>query len=502
MERVRDQAERLYAEKKKEEVERKLSLVDEMKRKREQRLIDLEKRRNNPLLVQQEREFNQLIELQASVGRLQSKLEESQARREDVRERLLEARHVVEMLEIEERQVGISIEEVESDLKKLKGYQDGLSRLVSTRYDDDEYEKSVILIQKIYRGRKDWKIGKKLKEEKQARELEDAAIKIQKIQRGRRIRIMQKDDAMVKSAVRIQSQFRGWKSRKDVQVIRSGLEAKMQHEYSNAVVLQSAFRNFLARRTFQVLKEENLQKKLVQQQMREMQKTEQAGKRIGRGQVGKKGGKGGRAPSQLQKERSKEALVRRERSKDALIGREKSKGALGNRERSNQTGAQTERSHRAGGELPERGMRAGAQTERGREAPGRREAVAAVRKQVPEKKKPDPRPQRTREPVPSGQIVRKEERRIGGELGRIYASTPRGGPLGVGGNQNPRARRFVPTAATAAAAQTAEELGGFSFIRSGVQNAYGDQTVAGLPEVMQRPEQIQGSIRRALPVQE
>lgn len=209
----------------------------------------------------------------------------------------------------------------------------------------------------------------------------------------------------------------------------------MQHEYSNAVVLQSAFRNFLARRTFQVLKEENLQKKLVQQQMREMQKTEQAGKRIGRGQVGKKGGKGGRAPSQLQKERSKEALVRRERSKDALIGREKSKGALGNRERSNQTGAQTERSHRAGGELPERGMRAGAQTERGREAPGRREAVAAVRKQVPEKKKPDPRPQRTREPVPSGQIVRKEERRIGGELGRIYASTPRGGPLGVGGNQ-------------------------------------------------------------------
>eukprot|EP00961_Rhodomonas_salina_P267327 3612117-Rhodomonas_salina.1 len=103
------------------------------------------------------------------------------------------------MLEIEERQVGISIEEVESDLKKLKGYQDGLSRLVSTRYDDDEYEKSVILIQKIYRGRKDWKIGKKLKEEKQARELEDAAIKIQKIQRGRRIRIMQKDDAMVKA---------------------------------------------------------------------------------------------------------------------------------------------------------------------------------------------------------------------------------------------------------------------------------------------------------------
>ena len=163
MERVRDQAERTYAEKKKEEMERKVGLVDEMKRKREERLVELEKRRTNPLLVQQEREFNQLIELQASTGRLQTKLEEVQAKREDVRERLLEARHVVSMLEIEERQLSISVEEVESDLKKIKGYQEGLARLVSTRYDDDEYEKAVIKIQTKWRGRRDWQNGKKMK---------------------------------------------------------------------------------------------------------------------------------------------------------------------------------------------------------------------------------------------------------------------------------------------------------------------------------------------------
>ena len=163
MERVRDQAERTYAEKKKEEMDRKIGLVEEMKRKREERLVDLEKRRTNPLLVQQEREFNQLIELQASTGRLQTKLEEVQAKREDVRERLLEARHVVAMLEIEERQLSISVEEVESDLKKIKGYQEGLARLVSTRYDDDEYEKAVIRIQTKWRGRRDWQNGNKMK---------------------------------------------------------------------------------------------------------------------------------------------------------------------------------------------------------------------------------------------------------------------------------------------------------------------------------------------------
>jgi hypothetical protein len=163
MERIRDQAERTYADKKREEMERKVGLVEQMKKKREERLVELEKRRTNPLLIQQEREFNQLIELQASQGRLQTKLEEVQTKREDVRERLLEARHIVAMLEIEERQLSISVEEVESDLKKIKGYQEGLARLVSTRYDDDEYEKAVIKIQTKWRGRRDWKNGKNLR---------------------------------------------------------------------------------------------------------------------------------------------------------------------------------------------------------------------------------------------------------------------------------------------------------------------------------------------------
>lgn len=89
MERVRDEAERMFALKKKDEMERKMNLVSEMKSKREERLVELEKRRTNPLLVQQEKEFNQLIELQASTGRLATKLEQIQSQREV---RLLAAR--------------------------------------------------------------------------------------------------------------------------------------------------------------------------------------------------------------------------------------------------------------------------------------------------------------------------------------------------------------------------------------------------------------------------
>ena len=57
------------------------------------------------------------------LGRLQTKLEGVQSKREDIRERLLEARHVVALLEVEERQVSIAVEEVEADLKKMRGYQ-------------------------------------------------------------------------------------------------------------------------------------------------------------------------------------------------------------------------------------------------------------------------------------------------------------------------------------------------------------------------------------------
>jgi len=231
MERVRDEAERMFALKKKDEMERKMTLVSEMKSKREERLVELEKRRTNPLLVQQEKEFNQLIELQASTGRLATKLEQIQSQREDVRERLLEARHITEMLEIEEKQLSISVEEVETDLKKLNGYKEGLSRLVSTRYDTEEYEKAVVTIQRIYRGHKSYTIGQHLKKMKEERELEQAAIKIQKVYRGRKIRQMQKDERTVRSAVRLQCALRCMFARR--MVGRLGLDREQERSVSN-----------------------------------------------------------------------------------------------------------------------------------------------------------------------------------------------------------------------------------------------------------------------------
>lgn len=85
-------------------------LLTEIKEKRQQRLVDMERRRVDPVLMQQEREFSQLIEVQASVGRMQTKLEQCMAGREEIRERLLDARHIVELLEAEERQSTIGVQ--------------------------------------------------------------------------------------------------------------------------------------------------------------------------------------------------------------------------------------------------------------------------------------------------------------------------------------------------------------------------------------------------------
>ena len=366
MERVRDQAERTYAEKKKEEMERKVGLVEEMKRKREERLVELEKRRTNPLLVQQEREFNQLIELQASTGRLQTKLEEVQTKREDVRERLLEARHIVAMLEIEERQLSISVEEVASDLKKIKGYQEGLARLVSTRYDDDEYEKAVIKIQTKWRGRRDWQNGKKLKMMKQFHEREHAATKIQTIFRGRRVRRMQADGKAQKAAVKIQHMYFHWRNRRAVERLIDGRAFKY-HQEMEATKIQCAYRNWIARHEFLVLKQEAEEKRRVAAEI-ERKKKEAA-------QKGKKGGK--RPPPK--KEQPKKKAVRPQRS---LIDKDGQ---------------------------------------------------------------------------PSG------------ELGRIYMAAPKDKNLAMLPSnrlpaQNPRLRRFIPSAATAAVAAGAEDIGGFDFV--------------------------------------
>ena len=230
------------------------------------RLEELEQRRTNPLLLQQEREFNQLIELQASVGRLQTKLEGVQSKREDIRERLLEARHVVALLEVEERQVSIAVEEVEADLKKMRGYQEGLARLVSTRYDDDEYERAVVKIQTRWRGRKDWEQGKQLKRMKEHVARENAATVIQKHYRGRAYRRMAQDKRKVERAVDLQRVLRGRRARRAVRAARAAIAAAAAaHEATG--LLQRAYRARLSRRRVAALAEEQLEKLRFQAEM-------------------------------------------------------------------------------------------------------------------------------------------------------------------------------------------------------------------------------------------
>ena len=375
MERLRDQAERIYAEKKKEEMERKINLVDEMKRKREERLVELEKRRTNPLLVQQEREFNQLIELQASTGRLNTKLEEVQAKREDVRERLLEARHIVQLLEIEERQLSISVEEVESDLKKIKGYQEGLARLVSTRYDDDEYESAVIRIQTKWRGRRDWQNGKKMKMMKQFHEREKAATKIQTIFRGRRVRRLQNDGRKQKAAVKIQHMYQHWRNRRAVERLVDG-RAFQYHKELEATRIQCAYKSWIARHEFLAMQQEAAEKKRLAAELKRKQKEAEK-----RGRGGGYGGKG----------------------------------------------------------------------------------------------KPPPKKEQSRKKVQPQRSLIRADGEPSGELGRIYMAKPKDKNLAMLPSNrmpepSPRLRRFIPSAATAAVAAGAEDVGGFNFVQAARRN--------------------------------
>jgi hypothetical protein len=85
------------------------------------------------LLNKQEEELSQMVQLQATLARLTVRTHDIQVRREETRHKLLEARHLVELLLIEENDFNLAHEEVEADLVKPKAHEQGLARLVSSR---------------------------------------------------------------------------------------------------------------------------------------------------------------------------------------------------------------------------------------------------------------------------------------------------------------------------------------------------------------------------------
>jgi len=365
MERLRDEAERLYNERKREEAERKVQFVQEIKGKREQRLIEMERRRLDPVVLQQEREFSQLIEVQASIGRMQMKLEQSMAGREDVRERLLEARHLVELLEAEERQMGIGVEEVEVDLKKLLGFEKALSMLVTTRYDYEECDVAIKKLQSWWRGCMSKSATNILKAARKAAREEEAAQRLQSWWKGCYWRgRMKRDEKLVKTTIKVQAMARGRMDRAKAKKIKEAM-------IKATVRIQQAARLFLQSR--------RAQKEVAR--VRGLAAVSERSPPKGRGGAAARGRGGGMASPRRQAE-GRPAKRRAQPSSQAAAGPSSHANALAN-----------------------------------------------------------------------------------GELGRIYGLQANGPRQkgNAGGALSPRARRFVPVAATAAVASKADQDGTLAF---------------------------------------
>lgn len=151
-------------------------------------MASLEARKQSALLNKQEEELSQMVQVQATLSRLTARMHDIQVRREETWHKLLEARHLVEILLIDENDLTLAHDEVEADLIKLKAHEEALARLVSTRYEHDEYETAVLTIQRYFRGARDRVLCAELRAVKTDRELEKAAQDIQKVFRGKRQR--------------------------------------------------------------------------------------------------------------------------------------------------------------------------------------------------------------------------------------------------------------------------------------------------------------------------
>ena len=124
-ERVKEETQRLYEERKAEEKKRKADMLAAISRYRDDKLASLEARKQSMLLNKQEEEHSQMVQLQATLTRLTVRTHDIQVRREVTRHKLFEARHLVELLLIEENDLNLAHEEVEVDLVKLKAHEEG-----------------------------------------------------------------------------------------------------------------------------------------------------------------------------------------------------------------------------------------------------------------------------------------------------------------------------------------------------------------------------------------
>mmetsp|Transcript_18316 Transcript_18316/g.41694 ORF Transcript_18316/g.41694 Transcript_18316/m.41694 type:complete len:699 (-) Transcript_18316:138-2234(-) len=259
-ERLREETQRLYEERLKEENQRKTDIVAAIARHRESKLAEMEARKNNPLLNQQDEELSELVQVSATVTRIASKIHEIQIKREETRHKLLEARHLVELLIMDEHDQTLSLEEAEGDFSKLKAHQEALTRLVSSRYDSQIYNKAVVDIQRIFRGARDRLLVKSHKARSYERMLQEAAVTIQSRFRGMMSRTERKrrwqdiNNSREHAAVKIQALVRGVRERR-----RTGelLAERRKREFFMRSIskIQSWWRALKAKHMMRLLKE-------------------------------------------------------------------------------------------------------------------------------------------------------------------------------------------------------------------------------------------------------
>jgi hypothetical protein len=259
-ERVKDETQRLYEERLAEEQKRKADLVAAINRHREDKIASMEARQQSALLNQQEEELSQMVQLQATLSRLTARMHGIQVRREETRHKLLEARHLVEILLIDENDLTLAHEEVEADLVKLKAHEEGLARLVSTKYEHNEYNVAVVTIQRYYRGARDRVLVATMRGNKEEEELQQAAANIQKVFRGKKQRDADKarreaeERTMQQSSIKMQAGFRGAKDRKLAREKRLEKEAR-ERRLTMATKIQSWWRALQAKEMIGLLRE-------------------------------------------------------------------------------------------------------------------------------------------------------------------------------------------------------------------------------------------------------
>ncbi|EKX36282.1 hypothetical protein GUITHDRAFT_145854 [Guillardia theta CCMP2712] len=277
----------------------RLRAAEEQRRKRE---MILEKRQQAERLREETQRFNSYSvtryeerlkeesqrrsDIVAAIARHSNQQDEElaelvQIKREETRHRLLEARHRVELLIMDEHDHTLSLEEAEGDFSKLKAHQEALTRLVTSRYDSEVYDKAVVNIQRIFRGARDRLIVKQRKSTVYEQRLEEAAVAIQSRFRGMMSRTERKKKTQrihserEQASIKVQSLFRGMKDRRRAQELRE--ERRHEELVQRSIMrIQAWWRALKAKQMMRLLKEMeelqliNFKKAQVQQESKKV----------------------------------------------------------------------------------------------------------------------------------------------------------------------------------------------------------------------------------------